>query len=750
MQNAVTGTYPVPSRDKAEQAQEHLLVRYARGRISHFGARQVMTVIGGLMLSIAYGPWVGFAAVALALFGELLDCGFLRTIENRLQGGATAEKLAQIATITAATQAVTIAVCVAMAWLKSGDDGQLFPAAFLTGAALNAGLVLPYARGASIVRLSIYAMTALGLMVRDAFFAESNDVGFYMNLSGVLILTFVVYAFFDFVFKGAERHRANVTELEFKQRQIEEANRRLREREKEAQRLSLVARNANDSIFLCDPTGHITWVNEGFTRVTGYTAEDAIGRSAGDLLNGSNTDLKSIQAMSRALKRGEPFRGEVRNVTKDGREIWIETNQVPVFDASGNIETIVAIERDITENKKYARDLARAKEHAEMGARAKAEFLANMSHEIRTPMNGIIGMADLLCESRLDPDQKTYADTIRGSAQGLLTIINDVLDLSKLDAEKLVLHPVDFELKACVSDVFMLFATQARDKEISLRLDLANDLPGHVHADEARLRQLLINLVGNAVKFTESGEVEIKVSRRDDTRGMLLDIAVRDTGIGIGKEELESIFVRFNQAEASTTRRFGGTGLGLTISRMLTELMGGEISVTSTVGEGSCFSLSLPVGAPQRPARAFGKATPDPLRLDSLRGKRILVAEDNRVNRLLVEKFLSDLPLELSFAVDGTEAVTKTQQGNPDLILMDMSMPRQSGIEAAREIRENDGIAQPIIIALTANAFASDRTACLDAGMDGFLTKPIRRSELLAELLRFCPAPVEGQEPAPH
>ena len=734
---AVSGTGMVDR----EFARESLLTRYARGRVAHFWARQSLTFVGGLMLWTAYGAWAGLAAVVLALFGEILDCGFLRTVKKRIEKGESAQQLALIATVTGGIQGVTIAACVVLGWVMSGEYGPLFPAAFLTGAALNAGLVLPYARGASMVRLFIYGATAMGLMVYEAVFAASADMGFYMDLTGMLILTFVVYAFFDFVFQGAARHRANVTELEYRQRQIEEANRRLQIREKEAQRLSLVARNANDSIFLCDPDGKISWVNDAFSRVTGFSAGEAIGRKAGDLLNGPSTNADTVRAMAHALQRGEPFRGELRNIAKDGREIWIETNQVPVFDSNGQVETIIAIERDVTEAKKYARELARARDHAEMGARAKAEFLANMSHEIRTPMNGIIGMADLLNDTELDESQKTYAETIQSSAHGLLTIINDVLDLSKLDAEKMVLHPVDFELKACLSDVLMLFGPQARGKGINLTLDLADNLPGYVHADEARLRQLLINLVGNAVKFTEAGGVDLKVSRREDVRGLVLDIVVEDTGIGIGPADLDGIFARFNQAESSNTRKFGGTGLGLTISKMLTELMGGQIEVTSELGSGSRFSLSLPVGTPHRPSRSEARDAPDLDSLEGLRGKRLLVAEDNRVNRLLVEKYLADVPVELSFAQDGAEAVEKARQDRPDVILMDMSMPEKNGLEAAREIRESKTIPQPVIVALTANAFASDRAACLDAGMDGFLTKPIRRNELLAELMRFCAKP---------
>lgn len=744
MQDTVAGANPGNSWIDAREERAQRLARYARGRVSHFINRQAMTAAGSMMLALAHGPWIGLLAAALALTGEAVDCVFLRRIERRLAEGADVDKMVIQATVSSGFQALTIAACVVIGWLWAGPTGPLFAVAFLAGAATNAGLTLPYSRETAQARLAIFAITAIGLVSYDASRMATQGVDFYLNLTGIAILGYLVFAFLDFVVKGDRRHRRNLAEINKRQHQLEATNRQLVEQKKEAQRLSLVARSANDSIFLSDRNGRITWVNDAFTRITGYTPEKAIGQRAGDLLNGPRTDQEKITQMIENLRKGKPYRGEIRNVTREGRDIWIETNQVPVLDAGGQVETVVAIERDITDAKRHARDLARAKEHAEMGARAKAEFLANMSHEIRTPMNGIIGMADLICETPLNKDQRLYSETIRASAQGLLTIINDILDLSKLDAEKLVLHPVDFDFRAFLDELMLLFRTQANEKDIDLRLELDRAVPLHIHADETRLRQLLINLIGNALKFTETGSVVVTVASREDKRGTLLDISVQDSGIGIAPEDLEDIFQRFSQAETSNTRRFGGTGLGLTITRMLTELMGGKIGVTSRLGEGTCFSLSVPVGAPHRPAPSQPEAEVDPLRLETLRGKRLLVAEDNRVNRLLVQKYLTGLPLELSFAHDGREAVDKTRSETPDLILMDMSMPQMNGIEAAREIRGSNGITQPIIVALTANAFASDRTACLEAGMDGFLTKPIRRSELLNELMRYCGTPPAG------
>ncbi len=354
-------------------------------------------------------------------------------------------------------------------------------------------------------------------------------------------------------------------------------------------------------------------------------------------------------------------------------------------------------------------------------------------------MNGVIGMADMLGGTGLTAEQTQYVDTIRNSAEALVKIINDILDMSKLDAKKMTLTLAPFDLRACLQEVAALLSTQAHKKRLTITLDGLDSLPGQVVGDEGRLRQVLINLIGNAVKFTDVGGVSVRVCNMPVSEGCRIEIEVEDTGVGIAEDQLNAIFDSFVQADTATTRRFGGTGLGLSISRKLIDAMAGKMEVRSTAGAGSCFRFAVTLGRAAEQEHA-DPSKPDSGDLNRLQGRRILLAEDNRVNRMLIEKYLADTPVELRFAHDGQEAVDETCNWHPDLILMDMSMPVMNGLQATEYIRAQSG-PQPVIVALTANAFDRDRAACLAAGMEGFLTKPVRRSDLLASLMHHCSPP---------
>jgi len=400
---------------------------------------------------------------------------------------------------------------------------------------------------------------------------------------------------------------------------------------------------------------------------------------------------------------------------------------------SANAE-LASVNQCLLEEVQRANQLASA---ASAGSKAKGEFLAAMSHEIRTPMNGVIGMIDLLLDTELTADQRNYARTVQQSAEALLAIVDDILDFSKIEAGKLSLESIDFNLRQTVENVVELLAERAKSKGIKLLWSVAPEMPESLRGDPHRLRQVLLNLMSNAIKFTERGEVSVECfGRGDPGQAPELHFTVRDSGIGLSEESRQKLFQPFTQADSSTTRKFGGTGLGLAICRRLVELMGGTIGVTSVEGKGSTFwfDVSLKKGlAPEIAASASPVSPPaqnNPAAGPSL---RVLLAEDNIVNQMVATKQLRKLGCEIQVACNGLEALTAWQNGGHDIIFMDCQMPAMDGLEATRKIRalEKERSLSPIrIIAMTASAMQGDRESCLKAGMDDYVSKPVKISEI--------------------
>jgi PAS domain S-box-containing protein len=715
-----------------------LFLRYARGQIRILWSRVAFYVVGSLILWGIVSLQAAVIALTVALLAEAIEATCLRLGYKRVSAGASGLVWRRITTGTALLHGGAVALCATTpAWgnalmggeVNPDEIASVFTICLLVGTAINVGLVFPYHRPAAIARLTIFSLTPVVLL-----FVDMVDVGHQqvqLQVAGLAILYAGLGWFLIFVTRSFARTRSILLTQALQQQELEGAYERLVEQQAEAKKLALVARHANDSVILVDRNGVAQWVNEAFTRITGHSFGETVGRNLGTLLNHPDTDPAAIQLIEDCRTAARPIRVQVLNLHKEGHGIWIETNQVPIQNHQGEVTSYIAIERDITATKQNAQKLDDARRAAEEGARAKSDFLATMSHEIRTPMNGVIGMAQLLEETDLDEDQKLYSDTILSSARTLLALINDILDLSKLEAGQITLSPTNFDLQACFDETVRLLRSQAEIKGLELIVEQDADLPRSLHGDDHRLRQILINLVGNAIKFTEKGRVKVSVEvEPTKDAGVLLHCAVSDTGIGIPKDMLTRIFERFSQADAAISRRFGGSGLGLAISRRLAEAMGGRIAVSSEIGAGSCFTLVLPFDAATDSVEAALSLAPEAgSREDELAGLRLLVAEDNRVNRLLIQKFLKDADLELEFAHDGAEAVDKAEHFKPDIILMDVSMPVMDGLEATQIIRSWPQ-PQPVIIALTANAFDTDRKACLAVGMDEFVTKPVNRRQL--------------------
>ncbi len=624
-------------------------------------------------------------------------------------------------------------------------------------------------------------------------------------------------------------------------------------------RLSLAVEQSANIVVITDPNGVIQYVNPRFCDVTGYSPEEAIGRTPRILKSGYHPSSLYTE-LWQTITSGQPWRGELLNRTKDGTEFWEQATITPLLDDAGSIINFVAIKeviterkeaewqmallnfaldsiheaafmadkdarfyyvnqeacratgysreelltmgvddidtdasldqwpalwqqlieqhtltfegrhrtktgqfypvevtanylefngqgynlglaRDITERKKSEASLQEAKERAESASRTKTEFLANMSHELRTPMHGIISMTHLLRSTKLDPEQDEYLENVELSAQSLLTILSDILDISKVEAGKLELEFADFSLRQTIHEVVGGQAYRIRQKGLELACNLPEELPDILQGDQLRVKQIILNLLGNAIKFTAQGQISIEVRQvsREGNR-VTLRLSVRDTGIGISAAAMERIFAPFEQADSSTTRRYGGTGLGLSICRRLVELMGGRIWAESTEGVGSCFHVELPFllqKQPEQPQPQVRVMLPE---RKPTRPLKILLAEDNLINARSMTVILGRMGHLVTTAENGLQALEQWRSADWDCILMDLQMPVLDGIEATRMIRQEEQQRgeHTAVIALTAHALRGDRERILAEGFDDYIAKPVDIS-LLLETLALVP-----------
>jgi PAS domain S-box-containing protein len=497
-----------------------------------------------------------------------------------------------------------------------------------------------------------------------------------------------------------------------------------------------IIENANEIIYRADHRGTFTYVNPAAMRITGYNEDELIGRHYLDLIDPDYRDAAAHFYQRQFTTRDASTYFEFPMITKSGLRIWVGQNVLTVLDdETDRVVGYEAIARDITERKGIEEELARTRDAALQSARAKSDFLANVSHEIRTPLNGVLGTTGLMLLTPLTPEQREYAETIRSSGETLLSLVNDVLDLSRVEAGKLTLESIDFHLDDLIESVIEQFASRASAKRLKFRSIAATEVTRTLRGDSHRIRQVLLNLVGNAIKFTGRGEVSLTImqpQQRDNT--VTLRFLVTDTGIGIASAAQQRLFTPFTQADGSTTRKYGGSGLGLAVSKQIVEAMGGEIGVISVEGEGSTFWFELPL-------LRQTETSAEPSRQWDLASYRALLVDPNETQRMMVMRNLSSTGIVVDEAQSAADAVAAAYQQQYDVILFDMQLPDDDGLGFARTIRRDPALARTRLMLLTSfGRRRQDVVSFQNAGIDAFLMKPLRRTQVCDAVSRLLVA----------
>ena len=516
-----------------------------------------------------------------------------------------------------------------------------------------------------------------------------------------------------------------------------------------------LAENIREVFWMMTPTAdEILYVSPAYEELWGRSCESVYQNPMSWEESIHPDDREQAQLAFARQLQGEPFESEYRIQTPDGQEKWISDRAFPVRDQGGKMIRVVGIAMEITERKRYQEELIGAVEAAEIANQAKSEFLANMSHEIRTPMNGIIGMTELALDTELSHEQREYLNTVKTSAASLLSLVNDILDFSKIEAGKLDIENIDFDLRGMLEDTISILSVRAQQKGLELSCHISPEVPDHLVGDPTRLNQVVINLVGNAVKFTSAGEVVVKVEVESNTAcRSVLHFSVVDTGPGIPPAKQQVIFEAFAQSDSSMTRKYGGTGLGLSISSRLVGLMAGKLWVESHPGQGSTFHFRVPFGLQTQP-----RHKPASVNLEMLRDLSILIVDDNATNRTILRETLTGWHMKTDEAEGGKQALEQMYAAQASghayrLVLLDAQMPHMDGFEVAALIQQDHRLRESVVVMLTSAGPKGDAARYRELGIKAYLSKPIKRADLLEAIKLALMGPgkvVESERPSPR